>query len=602
MKIYTPIGSKDRLFEMMENVNKIKLNEDGSYVGINETLESSFNDLINHTIKIQKTDTQTNNDETYLELNCTEKHGYEIIFDFKWETSQTDQDGVNNIANAKIIKFKLSTSPTSSLTFSGNDTTLNKFNIQHADEILSVVTEYADFNTEEPEIDETYMDAIKKIDSYPFGGTPRTMQTSKAYADEKPTNPKLRVNAPELEKIVDEEFIGATNNASNPVQTSDKKRSIILVAHDNLTRKKGRKEYAPSTSEINAEIQRMRSNGSNIGEQTNVTQVPTPVSTDFNVGNTGDMSQMAYDNLPQQNKTEIIEQAIDYVEEILRKKGLSRNELSNDQYVFYIKKIALIMHEKDSMRMNETKERKEKEKDDNDYPDPIGKKFKAKSTYPKPRKKPSATVKLDEIVNDEFSNLGITRNANATKQAKSDVSKHYLQRGDNYNASPDKWTKSALPYDTKFPNPDDPSNIEYSDLREENKNKSNVESDEIEQLSQKREIEGDKLHGGIGDQKSPKDFNSDQVLKGMRVEMEHTDDPMVALSIVLDHLTELSDYYDRLEQMEGDNQKNGAGSTDPMNPSGCFDDKMLMNKENDDDKEMTNRLLGYEPKNVGDEL
>ena len=34
--------------------------------------------------------------------------------------------------------------------------------------------------------------------------------------------------------------------------------------------------------------------------------------------------------------------------------------------------------------------------------------------------------------------------------------------------------------------------------------------------------------------------------------MEHTDDPEVAKSIAKDHLTEISDYYDRLERMESE--------------------------------------------------
>ena len=37
---------------------------------------------------------------------------------------------------------------------------------------------------------------------------------------------------------------------------------------------------------------------------------------------------------------------------------------------------------------------------------------------------------------------------------------------------------------------------------------------------------------------------------GMGIEMEHTDDPKVALDIALDHLTEIPDYYTRLDKME----------------------------------------------------
>ena len=58
-------------------------------------------------------------------------------------------------------------------------------------------------------------------------------------------------------------------------------------------------------------------------------------------------------------------------------------------------------------------------------------------------------------------------------------------------------------------------------------------------------------------EKSVIDFKPDQILKGMKVEMEHTNDPGIALEITMDHLTENQDYYDYLEDMESkfDNNK-----------------------------------------------
>ena len=41
-----------------------------------------------------------------------------------------------------------------------------------------------------------------------------------------------------------------------------------------------------------------------------------------------------------------------------------------------------------------------------------------------------------------------------------------------------------------------------------------------------------------------------QLALGIRVEMEHTDDPREAREIALDHLMELPDYYSRLAKME----------------------------------------------------
>jgi hypothetical protein len=45
-------------------------------------------------------------------------------------------------------------------------------------------------------------------------------------------------------------------------------------------------------------------------------------------------------------------------------------------------------------------------------------------------------------------------------------------------------------------------------------------------------------------------FNKDELELGIRIEMEHTDDPEVAKKIAKDHLAEFKDYYTRLVKME----------------------------------------------------
>jgi hypothetical protein len=62
----------------------------------------------------------------------------------------------------------------------------------------------------------------------------------------------------------------------------------------------------------------------------------------------------------------------------------------------------------------------------------------------------------------------------------------------------------------------------------------------------------DQMPGGLGDKKSPSDFDADQLAKGIKVEMEHTTDPEIAREISLDHLTEDPRYYDKLETIEGE--------------------------------------------------
>lgn len=52
-----------------------------------------------------------------------------------------------------------------------------------------------------------------------------------------------------------------------------------------------------------------------------------------------------------------------------------------------------------------------------------------------------------------------------------------------------------------------------------------------------------------------KDADPKELKMGIKVEMEHTTDPLIAKRISLDHLSELSDYYTRLAKMEEEGKK-----------------------------------------------
>jgi hypothetical protein len=56
--------------------------------------------------------------------------------------------------------------------------------------------------------------------------------------------------------------------------------------------------------------------------------------------------------------------------------------------------------------------------------------------------------------------------------------------------------------------------------------------------------------GGKGDFKPDSLFNKKQLMKGMKVEMEHTHNKSIAKEIAKDHLTEHPKYYVYLERME----------------------------------------------------
>jgi len=73
-------------------------------------------------------------------------------------------------------------------------------------------------------------------------------------------------------------------------------------------------------------------------------------------------------------------------------------------------------------------------------------------------------------------------------------------------------------------------------------------------------LEGDKVAGGLADRHTifslaklhdvPVLTIRKQLIKGTKVEMEHTDDPVVAREIAMDHIAEFHDYYDRLDKIE----------------------------------------------------
>jgi hypothetical protein len=56
----------------------------------------------------------------------------------------------------------------------------------------------------------------------------------------------------------------------------------------------------------------------------------------------------------------------------------------------------------------------------------------------------------------------------------------------------------------------------------------------------------DKLPGGVGDGRSPSEFDPAELAKGIEVEMEHTDDRTLAREIAIDHLSEDPHYYTKL--------------------------------------------------------
>lgn len=439
MKIYSPIGSKQRLFEMMRGVNKAEIYENNGIDNL-ELLEEKINELKTKKLTIKNSNIQASGNESFIELNCTDNQENLITFRFKAIAQEEDQQDTYNVSDVLLIEFDLK-NENSELNVNIHEDSLKEFNANHKDELLDIVSQYADFesNTKVPELDETFLDAVKKIDSYPFGGTPRKMKLSKAYGNEQPTNPDVRVKSDELDKFVDE--------------------SVDTISADDIIKK-------------------------------------------------------YYNKLPEAGTKEEIIRIAQYIfQKFLKAERIDINSINQRDYRNKIKEISIELFGKKIASLNES----------DDYPKEIGKKFKAKKQYKDEKKKKETSITIGEGSND----------------------------GMNYE-------------------PD---------------------IDQIEQLSQEKEKNGEVLVGGKGDGKSPLEFDPKQIKMGLKVEMEHTKDPLIAIEIVLDHLSEDSEYYTVKDDPETSAQANA--STEAENE---------IESEEDSNKNMEDILLGYKSKNVGDEV
>jgi hypothetical protein len=553
MKVFKPTGSKERFAEIFQGVNKVKLNEGfGQSYNPEAVLEMAFEGLKSGTLNIVHSNSQGEGEQSFIELVCKDKQGNNITFTFKTLSSADDQEGVYNVDRVIMTGFSFD-DPSGEDTVEMDENALKQFNAQHGNELFDAIKEYIDVEETEPAIDELYEDAIRRIDLSPFGKYSfDKMQTGKGYVDEKPINPAIRVKAPELDKFVNEDDV-------------------------------------------------------NLGMNDTTTKMISTISPEL--------------------KEKIILDAAKVVDRGLARQGLSKDDMPKEAYNKLIKQIGLEIFENYSSGLNE-EETKVKA---GDYPDQMGKKFKPKEYYPKKKRKPQTSVKLSENMDDDEetpdSNTPVDKRAE--KIAQSDIHKEF--------------NRTAVPYDTKFgadmdekvnePKTDDDqvADTEFmnkerqglqggeDDVNPDTTNDVNPEietgtendveagddepvhgldpnisqmggmshepeSDEIDQIAQDKEETGEVIPGGDGDGKSASEFDPEQILMGMRVEMEHSDDPMYALEIAIDHLTEDPEYYTSEETPEDSAQANAAADA------------------NGDEKNKEDILLGFKPHNVGDEI
>jgi hypothetical protein len=60
----------------------------------------------------------------------------------------------------------------------------------------------------------------------------------------------------------------------------------------------------------------------------------------------------------------------------------------------------------------------------------------------------------------------------------------------------------------------------------------------------------ERLTGGTADGKPITGYDLEELLTGIKFEMEHTTDRFIALEIAMDHLERVPDYYSRLRRLE----------------------------------------------------
>lgn len=434
MKVYSKVGSKERFVEMMQNVNKMKLNEAFMQDVETSVVGQVIDFLLSGQMDIRNTKTLVEGENTFIEISAV--YGGNIVeFRFKVEGDEGEQDDVFHIKNATLIGVELNHGQEK---YNENSEEVMDINDSRGSEFIDFLSDFVDFG-DDTDSEDVFEEAMKLIDKIPYKKGSETLQTQKAYADQKPVNPKLRVDNPELQKFVKEE----TNDG---IKLLEKK--AITLAFEGLVQQMGR---TPSLEEV--------------------------------------------------------------------------RERANE--IFMEWRLA---------KLNE-----------DDYPDPIGKEFSgAANKYPKPKKKINKKVKIKE--EDDAPEDGM------------DV--HEL--GD--------------------------------------------EPEDIEVMMQAKDDAGDELEGGLADDKSAKEFDPEQIKLGLKVEMEHTDDPMVAIEIAMDHLMEDPEYYTRKDDpeasaqdgaakdVEGDEEADELLGYKPKNVGQLPDSP----EKDPEEKEEEDILLGYKPKNVGD--
>jgi len=572
MKINYEYGSKDRLFEMFQKVNKIKLTEDNIKTNI---LDSAFNDLINNKLNIKQTINQINGDENLITIVCTDNKGNDIVFKFRLIGLEMGQDDVYTVDKAELIEFNFK-SETYELNIPEGNLILNEFNGKYGNNIVNIVADYVDF---EKNIVDTLDETIKEleqtsnvVDDYLNDDD---IDDNDDFVDDEYTNDELNKNddmfeLPQEYNLDDIELDDEDNEDNITIdnfedyinnQDFDNKSdesNLTLLAYNNLIAKNKTSKnpnYSPTKFEIDKEIERIKS--VNIKKEPNDKKVKgkfgnmmakgkkrvypswadmfLPENIDkFNISLDKTLVN-GFNELPLNQRYEIFNNAKKMLDDEL---GDKKYKISNIEYLDLLGRKVVDLYKNMLELMNEVEK-----SGVNDLPT-------------------STIYNTFHNLSDESKKIVVDR---AKKKLK-------IKYGDRIHFLPKDRYLNELSREIVI--------IVRNGLELMNENEN-----DIEQIINNKKKVGEILIGGKGDYKQPTEFNREQIIKGLKVEKEHTNDPMVAIEIVMDHLTEDPEYYTRKETPEQSAQYGAA-----------------MDVDDDSDDELTKIILGYKPHNVGESV
>lgn len=573
MKINYEYGSKDRLFEMFQKVNKIKLTEDNIKTNI---LDSAFNDLINNKLNIKQTNNQINGDENLITIVCTDNKGNDIVFKFRLIGLEMGQDDVYTVDKAELIEFNFK-SETYELNIPEGNLILNEFNGKYGNNIVNIVADYVDF---EKNIVDTLDETIKEleqtsnvVDDYLNDDD---IDDNDDFVDDEYTNDELNKKDDDMFELpqeynLDDIELDDEDNEDNITidnfedyinnQDFDNKSdesNLTLLAYNNLIAKNKTSKnpnYSPTKFEIDKEIERIKS--VNIKKEPNDKNVKgkfgnmmakdkkrvypswadmfLPENIDkFNISLDKTLVN-GFNELPLNQRYEIFNNAKKMLDDEL---GDKKYKISNIEYLDLLGRKVVDLYKNMLELMNEVEK-----SGVNDLPT-------------------STIYNTFHNLSDESKKIVVDR---AKKKLK-------IKYGDRIHFLPKDRYLNELSREIVI--------IVRNGLELMNENEN-----DIEQIINNKKKVGEILIGGKGDYKQPTEFNREQIIKGLKVEKEHTNDPMVAIEIVMDHLTEDPEYYTRKETPEQSAQYGAA-----------------MDVDDDSDDELTKIILGYKPHNVGESV